>query len=219
MYGAFPPRALPRLVSTVRRSDSRSALTHFAGSLLIGLAAPSPPASWHPAGLTAGAETGLSCSHDGCANVPRPLRRWVLRGCCSKFCTPSLAFVRGDGTRLPVAPLPGVVLRRGRLRFMLRTAGLHPPKWRARPRASTPRSPQTSAGYYKGDLVPPLAGLAPASHRELQDAISPGLLALDLGCAPSWGILPTTAMVRRPGRVPRRKWSVTSLSRKLSVRP
>src|SRR6266849_5052313 len=38
---------------------------------------------------------------------------------------------------------------------------------RARPRASTPRSPQTSAGCYKGDLVPPLAGLAPASHREL----------------------------------------------------
>src|SRR6266568_6662748 len=35
-----------------------------------------------------------------------------------------------------------------------------------------PRSPRTSAGYYKGDLVPPLAGLAPASRRELQDAMS-----------------------------------------------
>src|SRR5206468_606490 len=38
---------------------------------------------------------------------------------------------------------------------------------RARPRASTLRSPQTSAGCYKGVLVPPLAGLPPASHREL----------------------------------------------------
>src|SRR5206468_825673 len=38
---------------------------------------------------------------------------------------------------------------------------------RARPRAPTPRSPQTPAGCYEGDLVPPSAGLAPASHREL----------------------------------------------------
>src|SRR4029077_11221232 len=53
------------------------------------------------------------------------------------------------------------------LRFMLRTAGLHLPMRKARPRASTPRSPQTPAGYYKGDLVPPLAGLPPASHRQL----------------------------------------------------
>src|SRR5258708_7758593 len=65
-YGAFP---LPwfcchGLVSTVRRSDSRSALTHFAVRRLIGLGAPRPPVSWHPTGLTAGAETGLSCSHD-----------------------------------------------------------------------------------------------------------------------------------------------------------
>ena len=53
---------------------------------------------------------------------------------------------------------------------MLRTAGLHLPSRKARPRASTPRSPRTPAGYYKGDLVPPSAGLPPASHRELQDA-------------------------------------------------
>jgi hypothetical protein len=50
---------------------------------------------------------------------------------------------------------------------MLRTAGLHPPYRKARPCASTPRSPQTPAGYYEGDLVPPSAGLPPASHREL----------------------------------------------------
>ncbi len=38
---------------------------------------------------------------------------------------------------------------------------------RARPCVSTPRSLRTPAGCYKGALVPPLAGLAPASHREL----------------------------------------------------
>jgi hypothetical protein len=63
--------------------------------------------------------------------------------------------------------------RRGRLRFMLRTAGLHPPERRARPRASTPRSPQTPAGCYEGDLVPPSAGLAPASRLELSGRSSP----------------------------------------------
>jgi len=109
----------------------------------------------------------LSCSHDGCANVPRPQRRWVVRGCISKRITSSLAFVRCPGTRRPVGLLSEGRSRRGRLRFMLRTAGLHLPCWKARPRASTPRSPQTPAGYYKGDLVPPSTGLPPASHREL----------------------------------------------------
>jgi len=144
------------------RSDCRSALTHFTVTRLIGLDAPSPPARWHPPGLTAGAETALSCSHDGCTNVPRPLRRWVLRGCISKRFTSSLAFVRCPGTRRPVGLLSEGRSRRGRLRFMLRTAGLHLPCWKARPRASTPRSPQTPAGYYKGDLVPPSTGLPPA---------------------------------------------------------
>ena len=78
-------------------------------------------------GLTAGAETALSCSHDGCANVPRPLRRWVLRGCISKVFAPSMAFVCGSKTRLPVGSFRSGVLRRGRLRLMLRTAGLHLP--------------------------------------------------------------------------------------------
>src|SRR3954453_9068850 len=79
------------------------------------------------AGLTAGAETGLSCSHLGCATVPRPLRRRVLGGCASKGFTPSLAFAYLHQARLPVGPLRGCTLRRGRLRSMLRTGGLHPP--------------------------------------------------------------------------------------------
>jgi len=137
-YGAFPPRwlccprdhqyyapfRLPLRSHPLRRS-----------SRLIGLGAPSPPASWHPTGLTAGAETALSCSHDGCANVPRPLRRWVLRGCLSKLFTPSLAFVSPSRTRLPVGSLRSREFRRGRLRFMLRTAGLHLPD----SEGSTPR--------------------------------------------------------------------------------
>jgi uncharacterized repeat protein (TIGR01451 family) len=50
---------------------------------------------------------------------------------------------------------------------MLWTADLHLPCRKARPGASTLRSPLTPAGCYKGVLVPPLAGLPPASHREL----------------------------------------------------
>ena len=151
------------------RSDSRSALPRFAGALLIGLAAPSPPPGWHPRVFTPGAETGLSCSHIGCPTIPRPLRRRVLRGCISKRFTPSMAFAHHDQARLPLGPSRGgISSRRGRLRFMLRTGGLHPPSpRRARPRASTPRSLRTLAGCYKGGLAPPLTGLAPASRCEL----------------------------------------------------
>ena len=131
--------------------------------------------------LTAGEETGLSCSHDGYPSVPRPLRHRVLRCCISKFFTPSMAFAHGHQARLPVGPFRGKSSRRGRLRFMLRTRGLHSPiepapgSWGS----STPRvdaqslpprrrgSPRTPAGCYRGGLVPPLAGLSPASLREL----------------------------------------------------
>jgi len=92
------------------RSDSRSALPRFTGPPLIGLAAPRPPRGWHPRSLTAGAETGLSCSHDGSPTVPRPLRRRIPRCCSSKCFTPSLAFARGCRARLPVVPLAGVLL-------------------------------------------------------------------------------------------------------------
>jgi hypothetical protein len=135
------PRALARFLGSMGRSDSRSALAHFTGTPLIGFAAPSPPPRWHLRGLTAGAETGLSCSHDGCANVPRPVRRWVPRGCISKSLTPSMAFVRGSETRLPVDSLRSQNFRRGRLRFMLWTAGLHPPEEGSTPRFGAQVSP------------------------------------------------------------------------------
>ena len=172
------------------RSDCRSALTHFTVTRLIGLGAPSPPTTWHPVGLTAGAETALSCSHDGCANVPRPLRRWVLGGCLSKSSPrpwPSSAHPRLGSQLVSVSEGR---YRRGRLRFMLRTAGLHLPLRKARPRASTPRSPQTPAGCYKGALVPPLAGLPPASHRELSGCT---------GCRPPPPVAPVgRSFPRRP---------------------
>ena len=169
-YGAFP---LPwfcchGLSGTVRRSDSRSALTHFAVWRLIGLGAPSPPGGWHPTGLTAGAETGLSCFHDGCLTIPRPLRRRVPRGCASKFFTPSMAFALSSRARLPVVPSRGLISDAAGFTSCCGLVSCTLPK-RARPRATTPRSPRTPAGYYEGALVPPSAGLPPASHRELQD--------------------------------------------------
>jgi hypothetical protein len=123
------------------RSDSRSALAHFTGMPLIGFDAPSPPVRWHPTGLTAGAETGLSCFHDGFLTVPRPLRRRVHRGCISKFLTPSMAFATECQARLPVGPLRGECFRRGRLRLMLRTGELHPPKEGSTPRYDAQVSP------------------------------------------------------------------------------
>src|SRR5580765_8994545 len=65
---------------------------------------------WRSRGLTAGAETGLSCSHDGCPTIPRPLRRRVLQGCISKLFTPSMAFASTGQARLPVDPLRALLL-------------------------------------------------------------------------------------------------------------
>ena len=84
-YGPFPP---PRfccrgIISTMDRSDSRSALTPFTGLPLIGLDAPRPPRV-APRG-SAGAETGLSCSHDGCPTIPRPLRRGFFGAALQKL--------------------------------------------------------------------------------------------------------------------------------------
>jgi len=149
--------------------------------------------------LTAGEETGLSCSHDGYPSVPRPLRHRVLRCCISKLFTPSMAFAHGHQARLPVGPFRGKSSRRGRLRFMLRTRGLHSPiepapgSWGS----STPRvdaqslpprrrgSPRTPAGCYKGGLVPPLAGLSPASLRELPGRTVRQIFVLVAGQYPS----------------------------------
>jgi hypothetical protein len=70
-----------------------------------------------------------------------PCRRWVPRGCISKSLTPSMAFVRGSETRLPVDSLRSQNFRRGRLRFMLWTAGLHPPEEGSTPRFGAQVSP------------------------------------------------------------------------------
>ena len=87
-------------------SDSRSALPHFVGlSAYRVRRSQSTVSVGLPSGLTAGAETGLSCSHDDCPTIPRPIRRRVLQGCMSKRFTPSMAFAPSCQARLPVAPL------------------------------------------------------------------------------------------------------------------
>ena len=151
------------------RSDSRSALPHFKLISLIKFAPPSPPLGWHLRGLTAGAKTGLSCSHNGCPAVPRPLRRRVPRCCISKLFTPSMAFAKSHQARLPVDPLQGNLSRRGRLRFMLRTGGLHSPFESSTPRFDAQVSP-AAGGLLRRVLAPPSAELSPASHRGLSGA-------------------------------------------------
>src|SRR6266516_438529 len=158
------------LAGTLGRSDSRSALPRFVGAPLIGLGAPGPPSRWHPDGLTAGAETGLSCSHLGSPTVPCPLRRGVLRGCISKRFTPSLAFASALQARLPGAPLTrDPSFDAADFAACYGPLGCTSPP-EARPRASAHRALRTPAGCYKAGLVPPLAGLAPASRCKLQDA-------------------------------------------------
>ena len=192
-YGAFP---LPwfcchGLGSTVRRSDSRSALTHFAGSLLIRLGAPRPPASWHPSGL-------FCWGGDGSLLFPR----WL----CQRS-TPSTPLGSSGLPLQALHPFPG--LRPGRrdsapscsLRSSLTTrqASLHAAdRWLApshggldpalrRPGLPKRRRATTKVTWFL---------LRPDLHRlvivNFQDAISPGLLALDLGCAPSYTTLRPT---------------------------
>ena len=151
-------------------SDSRSALPHFVGlSAYRVRRSQSTPRAGFPSGLTAGAQTGLSCSHDDCPTIPRPLRRRVLRGCISKRFTPSMAFAHSTQARLPVGPLRGLLTTR--------QASLYAADWwvapslkKARPHASTLGSLRTPVGCYRGCLAPPLTGLAPVSRREPQDA-------------------------------------------------
>jgi len=52
------------------------------------------------------AEEGLPSSRRHPLNVPRPLRRGVLRGCDSRLFTPSMAFAVKDAARLSLPPTP-----------------------------------------------------------------------------------------------------------------
>jgi len=131
-------------------SDSRSALPHFVGCSAYRVRRSQSTSSVGlPSGLTAGAETGLSCSHDDCPTIPRPVRRRVLRGCISKRFTPSVAFAHSTQARLPVGPLRGLLTTR--------QASLYAADWwvapslkKARPHASTPGSLRTPVGCYRG---------------------------------------------------------------------
>ena len=184
---AAPPLRRGSVVHGIGSTLGRSALARFAGTPLIGLVAPGPPPGAVPQG-----------SHgrggDGPLLFPRRLshrsapfvRRGVLGGGISKRFTPAMAFARPIQARLPVAPLRAVL--------SARQASLHaadqrfapsdgrPP--RARPRASTPRSRATPAGCYEGGSVPPLAGLPPASRRQLPGRTSgSNLRARPFACA------------------------------------
>ena len=67
-----------------------------------------------------------------------PIRRGVPRRCASRLFTPSMAFAVILPARLPLGPLTGLGLRRGRLRLMLRTARSLPLFQGSRRWASTP---------------------------------------------------------------------------------
>ena len=151
-------------------SDSRSALPHFVGFSAYRVRRSQSTSSVAlSSGLTAGAETGLSCSHDDSPTIPRPLRRRVLRGCISKRFTPSMAFAPSCQARLPVAPLRALHFDAADFASYCGLVGCTFLK-EGSTHASTTGSLRTSVGRYRGCLAPPLTGFAPVSRREPQDA-------------------------------------------------
>src|SRR5947209_16775823 len=94
-------------------------------------------------GRRPGAGEGLSSSRHHLPYVPRPITAGVPQRCDSRIFTPSVAFALILRARLPLGPLTGLGLRRGRLRFMLRTARLLPPcgfrRWAPTPEVSLRR--------------------------------------------------------------------------------
>jgi hypothetical protein len=111
------------------------------GVTALGLGAARPPGGRPPSGLAAGAETAPSGSYDGCPTVAQPPRRGVRRGCPSKRFSPFLTFASAGRARLPVGPLAGPRLDAAGFASCCGPGACTLP-WRARPRASTPRSPE-----------------------------------------------------------------------------
>jgi hypothetical protein len=88
--------------------------------------------------------------------------------------------------RLPLGPLTGLGLRRGRLRLMLRTARLLPLFQGFRRWASTPGVTPDAASLLPGSLATTWTGLSPAGEDELADTrdqiIEPTALPTDRAC-------------------------------------
>ena len=165
-YGAFP---LPwfccqGLISTVHRSDCRSALTHFADTSTYRARRSQSTRRMAPHGSSCwGGDDSLLFPPWLCqrSTPSTPLGSWGLP---FQALHPFRGLRRVTRDSAPSGPpcgdnsfdAAGFASCCGPLACTLPRG--------ARPRASTPRSPQTPASCYKGDLVPPLAGLPPASH-------------------------------------------------------
>ncbi len=156
------------VTATTASSDFRSTLHHFTGLPLIGFAA-TGHRRLATRSHTAGVKTDLSCFAVGCVHVPRPLRRRVPECFTSKTFTPSMAFAREIGARLPLGPCSrrgNLTTRQTSLNAADRTLA-RPPKGLCHD-ASTVGSPLPSATSYRAAW--PLPG--PDSHRQVHDDLS-----------------------------------------------
>jgi hypothetical protein len=167
------------------RSDSRSTLSHFAGTPLIGFVAPSPPD-----GVALHAESHC-WGGDGSLLFPRRLSHHstsLTPPGSSGLHLQALHPFRGLRPIVPgSAPgcsLSGISFRRGRLRFMLRTGGLHLPKRRLGP---TLRRPDLAERRWAATRVSWHLP-RPDSHR---------LVVVSLQDAPRWrnGAVPMATLV------------------------
>src|ERR1035441_8238907 len=106
----------PTVVTTSTPSDSLSAACHFPGSPVIDRRTPHPRRTR--------AEEGLSSSHDGLFDVPRSIRRRVLRHPLQdRRCLPWPS-PNSHGLGSPFALRSQATSRRCKLHLMLRTAKL-----------------------------------------------------------------------------------------------
>jgi hypothetical protein len=142
-YGAFP---LPwfccqGLISTVHRSDCRSALTHFADTSTYRARRSQSTRRMAPHGSSCwGGDDSLLFPPWLCqrSTPSTPLGSWGLP---FQALHPFRGLRPEERDSAPSCLLAEVVFRRGRLRFMLRTAGLHPPKEGSTPRFDAQVSP------------------------------------------------------------------------------
>lgn len=94
------------------------------------------------------AASGLPCFTAYFSSIPLPLRRRVLRGCASRFFTPSFAFVHTLMSRLSLAPLTRAKLSTLQDSLYGTDCCFAPPFFRGILRFSTPSHPGALGACY-----------------------------------------------------------------------
>jgi hypothetical protein len=157
------------IIARMTSSDFRSTLHHFPGPPVIGVATSRSTPGWQPEAIDAGAETDLPRSVLNCAYVPIPIRRRVPRCCTSKVFTPSMAFARVRGARLPHwSAFAGTITTLTQDSSSYGPYACSPPLQATLSWGFDSRVSPSIAHQLHGCLVITMAGLSPASSTQLR---------------------------------------------------